>query len=65
MKTADLVNVFEDTQSIIRANEVLNFSTQVSREKTKCMIPHFLLKNEKLRALNLMCRLLKDRLLTP
>ena len=52
MRTADLITVFEDTQDTIRNNDLLSITTQESREKTKCMIPHFQLQCEKQRILS-------------
>ena len=51
MKSADLVNIFEDTQSTIRDNEVLSISTQTSREKNKMYDSAFSAQERKIKSL--------------
>lgn len=51
MKSADLVNIFEGTQSTIRDNEFLSISTQTSREKNKMYDSAFSAQERKIKSL--------------
>lgn len=53
MKSADLVSIFEDTQSTIRANEVLSISTQASIEKNKMYYSAFFTQERKIKSLEI------------
>ena len=59
MKSADLVNIFEDTQSIIRAHDVLRISTQASREKNKMYDSSFSAQERKVKSLEINVRIIE------
>lgn len=53
MKTIDLINVFENTQEIIRTNDMLSFATQKSREKNKMYDSAFSAQERKIKSLEI------------